>query len=436
MGDRWDLAKDEGNELAAHLKLDYGAFLQCALMAQAQPMFLDLKAEAKAQLFSEVMGLDRWLELSKRASKKAGDQDLISRRLEREIAALEGELRSLSTTDLETKAATWRKDLDKELAELADRYDTDLEKLSRAEAYLKECQGVEADARARFAAAKAQPAARCKTCDQIIPSEATRTVEKLAKALEACTRDVSDARRSKELLCQSLDEMEGRSVRLEREKNPYEDLIRGIDERVARAEDDIYDLRQELDASLESYALKQSWIRWFKEIRLSEIAHALNELEIEVNSQVNDAGLIDWELRFAVDQETKSGSISRGFSVTVISPHNPKPVPWEAWSGGEGQRLRLAAQQGLANLIRSRSGTSLDLEVWDEPTQWMSHQGVVDLLDSLKARAREERRQIWIVDHRSLGYGGFDGSIGAVKTKNGTHFEQTTPYISPDPKKG
>lgn len=430
MGDFHDLAKDEDNFLFNCLRLDFGAFLQCIMLPQATRMFLDLKAEEKASLFSEVMGLDRWLDLSQRAGKAATEQDRISRSLEREIAGLEGELRQLGNLDIAREHEAWEtkrkarvKEVDSEHSRLCDH-------LGRAHRYFLDAQDAEDRARASFRALPVEEDKPCPHCGQKMPGKGARRALEAREILDRAQDDTKRARVAKEGIAQQLDRLEQEAERIEQEKNPYADQLRNLDERVMRTEDAILDLRQDLDDSNESFALKQSWVRWFKEIRLGLISEALTHLEIEVNSGLNQLGLVGWELRFAVDAENRSGNITRGFSVMVISPHNEKPVPWEAWSGGESQRLRLGAQQGLTNLIRARSGTQLNLEVWDEPTQWMSGQGVTDLLDSLAHRAKAEGRQIWIVDHRSLGYGGFDGSVGAIKDESGTHFESNLPYIS------
>jgi DNA repair exonuclease SbcCD ATPase subunit len=107
----------------------------------------------------------------------------------------------------------------------------------------------------------------------------------------------------------------------------------------------------------------------------------------------------------------------------VQSPSNKQQVPFEVWSGGESQRLRLAAQMGLSNLIRSTSGTTLNLEVWDEPSQFISAGGVEDLLDSLRNRATQEKRQVWVVDHRTLGYSDFDNIITVCKNLDGSYIK-------------
>ena len=54
-GDTVDLTSDETNPWNAMLRLDYEMWLNTVLLAQDEPMFLDLKPEAKSALFAEVM---------------------------------------------------------------------------------------------------------------------------------------------------------------------------------------------------------------------------------------------------------------------------------------------------------------------------------------------------------------------------------------------
>ncbi len=217
-----------------------------------------------------------------------------------------------------------------------------------------------------------------------------------------------------------LDTLEARAEELLNKPNPFE--VRKL-QQACRAEELVQkseELRGTIDIQLELLRRLQYWVRGFKDIRLYLIAEATNQLELEVNSSLTQLGLMDWKLRFDVDRENKGGKIQKGFSVMVLSPHNKEAVPWESWSGGESQRLRCAAEMGLSNLIRSSRGLDFPLEVWDEPTQHLSAQGVSDLLDCLAARARDNRRQIWVVDHRTLGYGDFDGMVTVVKDENGS----------------
>jgi len=63
------------------------------------------------------------------------------------------------------------------------------------------------------------------------------------------------------------------------------------------------------------------------------------------------------------------------------------------------------------------------LEVWDEPTAHLSVQGVEDLLDFMYDRAHNDGKQLWLVDHRSLDAGYFDGGVTVAKTEFGSTIE-------------
>lgn len=164
------------------------------------------------------------------------------------------------------------------------------------------------------------------------------------------------------------------------------------------------------------------WPKAFKELRLWMVDTALDELEIYVNSSLVSLGLAEWRIEFAVERENKSGGVSRSFDILVFSPKSPEGVPWEAWSGGETQRLRVACTVGLASLVQSRMPNAPKLEVWDEPTAHLSETGVKDLIEFFGARAREGR-QVWLIDHRSLGSGSFDDVVTVVKGAEGSYLE-------------
>jgi DNA repair exonuclease SbcCD ATPase subunit len=161
------------------------------------------------------------------------------------------------------------------------------------------------------------------------------------------------------------------------------------------------------------------WADLFKELRLWLMEEALAELEIAVNNAISQLGLEGWTVAFDVERETKSGTISKKFHVLISSPDHDEPVKWAAWSGGETQRLRIAGVIGLATVIRSRRGVDYPLEVWDEPTTGVEEDGIQDMLTFLQSRAREEKRQIWLIDHRSLTFG-FDGHVSIKKTNMGS----------------
>lgn len=513
-GNVTDLTKDDTNPVLQSLRMGFDAFLNAGLILKSQkrPMFLDLGAEKKAELFSEVMGLDRWLDRAQNASKRAAAEDSACRELEQSLARLDGSIEHLSIAEIDTASAQWDEEWAAQLYELheehkremarhrgiqgaIDKAKEDLEKLpgigaleqslEHARDDVAECRRVldrvlldrlkkleQADELEKHCdMLDEMQESECPTCGQPLTGEhldkewrkTLRRVETLhdeVRALDGkkksaeddlarargvlagveadwdysdkdrhdAERLISDLRHDLTRCDQKLDQLEDQDEKLSAKKNPHAAREQERLDKLAEARRLHKQLTRQLDDKLSRWRVFTHWARWFKEIRLEQIGEALAQLEVEVNSQVVALGLTDWSIKFAVDRETGSGSVQRGFSVTVTSPHNPKPVPWDAWCGGESQRLRIAAQCGLSNLIRSQTGSEFNLECWDEPTDALSPQGIQDLLVALAERAETEQRQIWVIDHHSLQFGGFTGSAGVIKTNEGSHFDVSGLY--------
>ena len=504
-GNKVDLVKDPTNAALGALRLDFMPFLHSVLMAQGEPMFLDLKREHQAELFSSVMQLDKWLDASAEASRRASQQDRETRGLESAVAKLRGKLEA--SVDYQEDIAQWKakqrvriRELDADYEAIYDKYEKvglGLTKLEAEEAEAREAykqavedatalsheleplqeQSRELDQKVGKLEAKLDAAERhlkffvdhesCPTCLQTIPTamrrkqtaEAREEVEEATDAFDAAheRRDKINAQvKGKQAEHQQLQrkvqdkrerlqdaeqatrrcrtdlgllerQMEGALDAIDRAKaeaNPFQRLADEADLERRKQMQELREVQRDLERSESLHSMFSFWVRGFKDLRLHQIAEALTELEVEVNSCAASLGLLDWELRFAVDRETKGGTIQRGFNVEVVGPNNPKPVPWESWSGGEKQRLRIAATMGLANLVRGRTGCAVPLEVWDEPSQGLSKQGVQDMLESLVRRAKIEQRQIWVVDHTAHAFGDFAGGATIIRNPSGSTIRQ------------
>lgn len=203
---------------------------------------------------------------------------------------------------------------------------------------------------------------------------------------------------------------------------------KAMEEDAKKIKGQIASVRQQLTEAKELLTAAQSklqryeyWATGFKDVRLWLVETALRELEVEVNNGLIQLGLKGWKVTFDIERENASGGVSRGFSVFIQSPESGTPVAWESWSGGETQRLRIAGAVGLSNLICHRRQISPTFEVWDEPTAHMTEQGIEDMLRFFETRTRRESKQIWLVDHRSISYGGFDGNVRITIDNEGSH---------------
>jgi DNA repair exonuclease SbcCD ATPase subunit len=165
------------------------------------------------------------------------------------------------------------------------------------------------------------------------------------------------------------------------------------------------------------------WVKGFREVKLYIIEEILDELELASNAMCDELGLVGWEIRYDVERETKSGSLTRGINVSILSPENKNPVRFEVWSGGETQRLRLIGAIALSNVLLSHAGVECPLMVFDEPTEHLSQEGINDVVDILADYARSRQSTIYYTDHRVIQSSRFAGTLTVTRNKTHTTVE-------------
>lgn len=307
----------------------------------------------------------------------------------------------------------------------------------------------------------------CPTCDQaILPQHRTRCLEALTYALgqanaeqlevQAKLNGVAQAKaepqrligaaetRRRQLEAQRTDLQraidrkkffnENRTVQLTRweaalvkEKaavNPWSKELERVQTRVWQIEEDLQVLRAECEA-LETRAFSlQLWGKGFKSIRSQLVSEALVQFELDIAAVLHDLGLHGWKVKPYIDPGVfETVRAASGFKFEVTEP-NGIARPLEAYSGGELQRVRLAIQLGLASLIAIVNDNTWDFEVWDEPTTYLSEQGVQGLFRSLAERAQRLERPIWIIDHHQVHFAELTGVYRLVLEGSETQLEE------------
>lgn len=202
------------------------------------------------------------------------------------------------------------------------------------------------------------------------------------------------------------------------QENPYiEKAVKAKDNR-NYFEKELTTIQQEYKQIEANLVAAEYWKHGFKRIRLFFVEQVLLALQIEIKAAISALGLDGWSIQLSTEQETKSGNTKLGIGIKVKSLQ--AEGAWEGWSGGESQRLRLAIAMGLASLIQRSAGVSWSLEVFDEPTQFLSSEGIEDLLQALQYRAESHQKQVWITDHRALQFSGFQEIWGVIKDHYGS----------------
>lgn len=488
--------EDAGPEAVVKLiGMSYELVTSTIIMGQGCPLFFDVTAGAKMQLLSDVLGLERWDERTKKATERVRSLEAEHAELSSAIAARKTMLAEThaSMAELKPKANAWdetyekRREevealarklapqiaaLDKEVAGLDLKYDgaaTEARACARSAAKLgDECSAaavaLERVKSGYWAAVKQlvqlereiknlATVDRCPTCGGLLKYNALdehiaelerkrasldrssaminlrpykRTLETLQsrkehelRYLESFTAKADGALREfnqkkAQLIALQEQERQTRKAFDETERNPYTAQIQALTKRKRKHEAAMGDLEEDLRSCARELERAKFWPKGFKDVKLHIVEELLQELELATMGLLEEVGLVGWEVKYAIERESRSGKVQRGLAVMVGSPRSKgRLVHWESWSGGESQRLRVVGALALSSVLLNRAGVRPNIEVLDEPTKFMSAGGVSDLCASLSERAEGHNLRIFYCDHQRMDAGA-SGNVSTI----------------------
>ena len=260
--------------------------------------------------------------------------------------------------------------------------------------------------------------------------KAVETIDAHSKAKRQFENDAEEARTILDRLLPRISKWDAEIKAIEKRldegantSNPYTEQLQTLRRRRDRYKVSIKDTQESLKTKTEYCERAKFWVKGFKDIRLLVVEEVLQELELCTGSMLEEFGLVGWKITYDIERETKSGTVARGLNITVLSPSNKNAVKWESWSGGEAQRLRLVGTLALGNVLLNRVGMTTNFTAFDEPTESLSKEGVVDLVELLAQYANDAKRSVWLVDHHVISSAKFVKEITIVKDKLGSRIE-------------
>lgn len=469
------------------LGMTYEQFLHAVLISQFGKWFVELAPTAKTELLSEILQLEKWDSYSDRAKQQLVIVDEVLQSLALEKERVRGQLQQLDLTVVTEQVNQWDKDQRKRVATLQTDISTrgeelraarkqnegpvetlqkrlrllqkKLEKLTVKVVKLRERQ---AQNHSRSVTLQEQylaletVTAVCPTCGQTVSTKHLRAEKHRVeveqhqldtkkqqqvirlKKLEARSFKISMRRDT--VQSQIEDETQSRQNRIQQlqtdievkqnelgvvraQDNPHRDLLHRAKKQRQVLQGQLTTLTTTRQKKTRRKLRYEFWSREFKLVKLYILDQVLKHLELEVNEALEHLGLLGWTIKVSTDRATKSGTIQKKLHFFIYSPTHRKARTIEEFSGGERQRLRIAVQLGLANLILARKGVQVNVQVFDEPTAWLSATGVEDLLTTLQQWAEDQRRTVWLLDHRSISFGGFAARYSVQFDENGSLFE-------------
>lgn len=253
-----------------------------------------------------------------------------------------------------------------------------------------------------------------------------RHVRQMQRKFTDAAIEARDALESKDRLWAEaqaqIKEAEALITRTDEEANPHRDTVVTLRKKIRQAERRIEDAKEELAATQLKMTRAKFWVKGFKDIRLYVTEEVLQELELEINSMLDDAGLVDWLVHLSLEREGAKGSVF-GLNVMIESPQSEGRVKWESWSGGEAQRLRIVSALALKEVLLNRAGVEPKLEVIDEPTRGLSPEGVEDLLAYLQDRAIRLDLPVFLIDHAARESARFASTTTVLRDAGGSRLK-------------
>lgn len=208
---------------------------------------------------------------------------------------------------------------------------------------------------------------------------------------------------------------------LQEATSPYQELITQLNKnlKVLLAHEQI--LLEEIREISAKEEIFRYWARaGFTNIRLFLVNQVSEYYQYLVNLYLPKLGLEKWKVLISMEKELVSGEVKPQFDIFIQSD-NKEPVPLSVWSGGELQRLKLAGNFALADLILGWYGIETNLFILDECSQHLSEEGIEDLVSVLEDISRA--KDVFLIENRNFKIKGFDNIITIIKDKEGSRIE-------------
>ena len=389
-------------------------FVQSVIFGQSAPLFMDLSIPERAALMDEVMNLGIWLELSDFAGNEAArlkdEWFSLNQMLEKDKTRLrtlneQAEPLRQMVKEFEERRQRRIKFLNKELLGLVELIESADKEWSRTDHELTHLR--------LLASGTVRRCPAC--CQDIVDKDSENRKHQLESRLVVLKEQIRGQTATISRLTKELDTAE------KEQDTGVLDLLAKVEQQCGEAAEAIAAAEPRILELQQTQAETGFWKQGFRQVRLWQVNRILTMFEIETAAAAAQLGVGDWQVKFATETETKSGSIRPGIHVTATNP--AKRGDYRSYSFGEAQRIKLAISLGLSSLIQALAGVCHTLQVFDEPTAWLSVEGIDDLLKCLYDRAHQHDLSIWLLDHRSMTFA-FDATYMVVKEHAGSSVQQ------------
>jgi DNA repair exonuclease SbcCD ATPase subunit len=456
------------DRLESKLGFNFDLATNTILLAQDKDLFFDRPPREKMDLFSDTLQLDKWDTRSRAATDAADVAQAAVVEYQRQIDATQASINEIKTTlaDVRKDAEAWataargrRRDRAKEREVKQSEFERKQKQLNAAnlredgaETELRSLNKAMPKLQAELATAKndqrrlkaMMETKICPTCGQPLKKahpDLGQGIKKIDANVISLTQRVSSSETYMASFQATADSANAEMARLMpevarlqaqlnelrevEEVNPHTARIKSLTQRGMEFATEAIRLGAEKQLAEKLVERNKFWVKGFKDIKLQLISDVLDDLELVTNGLLEEVGLTNWEIRYDIERETKSGTVQRALSVQINSPQSKGWVKWESWSGGEKQRLKVVGSLALSDVLLAAAGVQTNLEILDEPAVYWSSEGVQELCGFLAERARDTHRNIFYIEHNAVESAHFSQVLTVCKGKDGAYLEES-----------
>lgn len=457
-------------------QIDFDLFRCTVLFAQGETFnFVDAGNKAQKEILSKVMKVNYDKFLSNAKSKTKALVDSINS-AERELVSLEAKT-EIDFEEIKERIADWEEDKKKELGDIFGRKEevkADLEELRSKfkpmAKVLDAIKRVKFDIRAKKDALKdleeeqaefrskkdwfqsdldkaneLEGQGTCPTCKAEITCLNQEWIKDSEARLEEFTKLYKDKRAEAGKMVEAIDAMAGKLEKLNNLVTEQTVIVSKIEraERDIAALESSYEAKEEeenpylkelknkekiketLDAKIEEKNIEIAnynklmpfynfWINAFGDSGIKSFVFDLicSNLTNKANSYLNILSGGAFSISFDTQKMTKGGELREKFDCVVIG--DTGRVDYHTLSGGEKRRVSLAVDMAMSDIMSDYHGSSFNVVVFDEQSNFLDEQGKKFYLNLLKKMAKD--KSVYVVDHDTEFKGYFDKSIKIEKS--------------------
>lgn len=162
-------------------------------------------------------------------------------------------------------------------------------------------------------------------------------------------------------------------IHMEKERNhTYGELQKQQQERLQVQLSYLEDFDRQHKMMEDEYAYFSWWAEHYPKLRVMLFDENVDRLEEIANTKLSHySSQLDIEIK--TERETQSGNVRDEINILIHTPQGT--ISYEAYGGGERQKLKMALSFALSELISEKSGKEYNLIAFDEPNDGLDRLG-------------------------------------------------------------